>query len=195
MTSSPARKGPAIPGAAQLQRSTGHLATAATTRMDDDLPWFRALPAQERSWVGLMVQAGIQGFVQWYAAGGPGEAVKADLAATIFGAAPRAMAGAITLQQTVDLVRLSIDVVESSLDDLLDPDDVLPARAGVSRYAREVAFATAEVYARADKGWLRSYLGMTGDPSLRFHQAFTSPDGIDPAHAAFDGLRAFLRAL
>jgi hypothetical protein len=49
--------------------------------------------------------------------------------------------------------------------------------------------------ARADKGWLRSYLGMTGDPSLRFHQAFTSPDGIDPAHAAFDGLRAFLRAL
>lgn len=149
MTSSPARKGPAVPGAAQLQRSTGQLATAATTRMEDDLPWFRALPAQERSWVGLMVQAGIQGFVQWYAAGGPGEAVKADLAATIFGAAPRAMAGAITLQQTVDLVRLSIDVVESSLDDLLDPEDVLPARAGVSRYAREVAFATAEVYARA----------------------------------------------
>jgi hypothetical protein len=148
VTSSPAHPGPAVPGAAQLQRSTGHLATAATTRMEVDLPWFRALTAQERSWVGLMVQAGIQGFVQWYAAG-PGEVVKTDLAATIFGAAPRAMAGAITLQQTVDLVRLSIDVVESSLDDLLDPDDVLPARTGVSRYAREVAFATAEVYARA----------------------------------------------
>jgi hypothetical protein len=49
--------------------------------------------------------------------------------------------------------------------------------------------------ARADKGWLRSYLGMTADPSLRFHQAFAAPDGIDAGHAAFDGLRAFLRSL
>ncbi len=46
-----------------------------------------------------------------------------------------------------------------------------------------------------DKGWLRAYLGMTADPNLRFHQAFAAPDGIDPAHVAFDPLRAFLRAL
>jgi hypothetical protein len=43
--------------------------------------------------------------------------------------------------------------------------------------------------ARADKGWLRAYLGMTADPNLRFHQAFAAPDGIDPMHAAFDPLR------
>ena len=49
--------------------------------------------------------------------------------------------------------------------------------------------------ARADKGWLRAYLGMTADPNLRFYQAFTAPDGIDPAHPAFDPLRAFLLAL
>ena len=49
--------------------------------------------------------------------------------------------------------------------------------------------------ARADKGWLRAYLGMTADPNLRFHQAFAAPDGIDAAHAAFDPLRVFLQTL
>lgn len=49
--------------------------------------------------------------------------------------------------------------------------------------------------ARAHKGWLRAYLGMLPDPSLRFHQAFTTLGGIDPGHAAFDPLRTFLLAL
>jgi hypothetical protein len=49
--------------------------------------------------------------------------------------------------------------------------------------------------ARADKGWLHAYLAMTADPNLRFHQAFAASDGIDPAHPAFDPLRAFLHAL
>ncbi|MGA8257040.1 MAG: helix-turn-helix domain-containing protein, partial [Nocardioides sp.] len=65
------------------------------------------------------------------------------------GAAPRALAGTITLQQTVDLVRLSIDVVEHDIDGLLEPADADDVRAAVLRYARELAFATAEVYARA----------------------------------------------
>ena len=71
------------------------------------------------------------------------------LASAVFGAAPRALAGVITLQQTVDLVKLSIEVVESNIDDIVDPDDAVDAHAAVLRYAREVAFATAEVYARA----------------------------------------------
>lgn len=119
-------------------------------RMETDMPWFRELSAEDRSWVGLIVQAGIKGFVDWY--GADGEVPEADgnaLAASIFGAAPRALAGVITLQQTVDLVRLSIEVVESNIDGLLDPDDLPAVHAAVLRYAREVAFATAEVYARA----------------------------------------------
>ena len=55
----------------------------------------------------------------------------------------------INLQQTVDLVRLSIEVVESNIDEILDPADAPEVHAAVLRYAREVAFATAEVYARA----------------------------------------------
>ena len=55
----------------------------------------------------------------------------------------------ITLGQTVDLVRLGIEVVESHVDEVVDPVDAPAVHAAVLRYAREVAFATAEVYARA----------------------------------------------
>lgn len=49
--------------------------------------------------------------------------------------------------------------------------------------------------AAEDKGWLRAYLGMLSDPNLRFHQAFTHPQGIDASHPAFAALRAFILAL
>lgn len=132
-----------------LQRSTGVLSTTAMARMETDMPWFRELSAEDRSWVGMIVQAGIRGFVDWYRHADAGTEGGNALAASVFGAAPRALAGVINLQQTVDLVRLSIEVVESSIDDLLDPADAPDVHAAVLRYAREVAFATAEVYARA----------------------------------------------
>ena len=119
-------------------------------RMETDMPWFRELSAEDRSWVGLILQSGIKGFVDWY--GSDADVPETDgnaLAVSVFGAAPRALAGVITLQQTVDLVRLSIEVVEGNIDDLLHPDDLPAVHAAVLRYAREVAFATAEVYARA----------------------------------------------
>jgi len=47
----------------------------------------------------------------------------------------------------------------------------------------------------ADKGWLKAYLSMLADPTLRFHQAFSTAGGIDPAHPTFDPLRAFLGKL
>ena len=119
-------------------------------RMDDEMPWFRDLSAEDRSWVSLIVQAGIKSFIDWYA----DEVRHPDLdgsavAAQVFGAAPRALAGVISLQQTVDLVRLGIEVVESNLDGVLDPEDAHDVLSAVLRYGREVAFATAEVYARA----------------------------------------------
>lgn len=133
-----------------LQRATGALSTAAMARMEQDMAWFRDLSAEDRSWVGVIVQSGIRGFVDWYRRAGetvaPGGT---EMVASVFGAAPRALAGVINLQQTVDLVRLSIDVVEANVEELLDPADADEVRAAVLLYAREVAFATAEVYARA----------------------------------------------
>ncbi|MCW2852049.1 MAG: transcriptional regulator, CdaR family [Nocardioides sp.] len=132
-----------------LQRSTGALSTTAMGRMETEMPWFPELSAEDRSWVGLIVQAGIRGFVDWYRHEGDHPLGGTALAASVFGAAPRALAGIINLQQTVDLVRLSIEVVESNIDTIMDPADAPEVHAAVLRYAREVAFATAEVYARA----------------------------------------------
>jgi DNA-binding PucR family transcriptional regulator len=135
--------------AAALLRSTGALSTTATARMETDLPWFRHLSAEDRSWVGLIVQAGIKGFVDWYSHDSEPVPAGSALAAAVFGAAPRALTGVISLQQTVELVKLSLRVVETSIDDIIDPADSADVHAAVLRYAREVAFATAEVYARA----------------------------------------------
>ncbi len=118
------------------------------SRMETDLPWFADLSAQDRSWVGLIVQAGIKGFVSWYRDAGDNEPT-AGLAADVFGAAPRALTGVINLQQTVDLVRLSIDVVEQNIDAFVDAEDAPGVHAAILRYAAEVAFATAQVHARA----------------------------------------------
>ena len=131
-----------------LRRSTGALSSAAMSRMLSDVPWFAGLSAESRSWVGQILQAGIQGFLDWFRSGDD-EAFPGDTAAAVFGAAPRSMTGVITLGQTVDLVRLGIEVVEAHVDDVVVPEDAPAVHAAVLRYAREVAFATAEVYARA----------------------------------------------
>ena len=135
--------------AASLARNSGTLSTAATAQMEAEMPWFRELSAEDRSWVALIVQAGIRSFLEWFQAGGSGPLQGSEVASSVFGAAPRALAGVINLQQTVDLVRLSIEVVEANVDQLLDPEDAPEVHAAILRYAREVAFATAEVYARA----------------------------------------------
>ncbi len=113
--------------------------------MERDTPWVAELSAQDRSLIGLIVQAGIKAFVEWYRDPSHASLLRAE----VFGAAPRAFAGVITLQQTVELVRLSIEVVEENLTDVVGEEDAREVRAALDTYAREVAFATAEVYARA----------------------------------------------
>ena len=56
----------------ELRRSIGALSTAATGRMADELPWFRELSAEDQSWVGMILQAGIRSFVDWFQSGGSG---------------------------------------------------------------------------------------------------------------------------
>jgi sugar diacid utilization regulator len=118
------------------------------SRMLTDMPWFAELSAESRAWVGQILQAGMKGFVDWFRLDDD-DAFPGDTAAAVFGAAPRTLTGVITLGQTVDLVRLGIEVVESHVDEIVDPADAPDVHAAVLRYAREVAFATAEVYARA----------------------------------------------
>ncbi len=132
---------------ASLRRATGSLCTTAVGRMETEMAWFRELSAEERSWVGVIVQAGVRGFVDWYAH--EGDRDERGLAAAVFGSAPRALTSLINLRQTVDLIRLSVEVVESNVDRIVDPADAPAVHQAILRYAREVAFATAEVHARA----------------------------------------------
>ena len=70
--------------------------------MDEEHQWFRELPADQRSWVTLVAQAGLQSFVNWLRS--PEGDVTA-LTGEVFAAAPQAMARSVSLRQTVELVR------------------------------------------------------------------------------------------
>jgi DNA-binding PucR family transcriptional regulator len=113
--------------------------------MDETLPWYRAMPAEQRSWVGLVAQAGIAAFVEWFKHPAQRRAITGE----IFGTAPRELARTVSLQQTVEMVRITIGVVEAAASTIAGPDNAAELREAVLIYAREVAFAAAQVYAQA----------------------------------------------
>lgn len=67
----------------------------------------------------------------------------------VFGTAPRELTRAITLRQTVELIRTTIEVMEEAIPEVAAPGDEDGMRESVLVYAREIAFATAQVYAQA----------------------------------------------
>ena len=130
---------------ARLEQAMGSLGTAAMLSMDRRLPWFRDMSAENRSWLGLVAQAGVAAFVDWIK---HPERTRPAVAGEVFGTAPRELARAVSLQQAVEMVRVIVDVVESQVDELAAPGGEAELREAVLRYTREIAFATAQVYAR-----------------------------------------------
>ncbi len=128
----------------RVRRASPRLSTAAVKQMES-LPWFAALSAEQRSWVGLVVQSGLASFAGWFR--DTSQTPTADVA--IFAAAPREMARAVTLQQTVQLIRATVGVLEEAVPALAGPGEQALLESAVLRYSREVAFAAAEVYAAA----------------------------------------------
>src|SRR5690554_6731846 len=129
----------------RVREGTGLLSSAALRRVDSELAWYRELPAEERSWMGLVVQAAITSFVSWYAQPTGAPTGVSD----IFASAPPELTRTISLQHTLQLVRVIVDVVETHSDHLAVPGGERDLREAVLRYSREVAFSAAEVYARA----------------------------------------------
>jgi hypothetical protein len=129
----------------RLERAMGSLGTDAMASMDQRLAWFRAMSAENRSWIGLVAQAGIAAFVDWVKHPGRG---RISVVGEVFGTAPRELARAVSLQQTVEMVRLTIDVVEARVDELAAPGGEAELREAVLRYTREIAFGAAQIYAR-----------------------------------------------
>lgn len=129
----------------RLEQSSGRLAANAIARMDESLPWYRAMPPENRSWIGLVAQAGIAAFTEWFRHPETPQAISTD----VFGTAPRELTRAITLRQTVEMVRTTIEVMEAAIDEVAAPGDESVLREALLVYAREIAFATAQVYAQA----------------------------------------------
>lgn len=132
----------------RIERAAGSLATASVARMDEALPWFRGMPADQRAWVMLVAQSGVQSLVEWLRRDDRAKGTQ-EVSDEIFDAAPRALARSISLQQTVALIKVTIDVVEEQVSTLAAPGEEALLREAILRYSREVAFAAARVYARA----------------------------------------------
>ncbi|MEV1290520.1 hypothetical protein AB0J06_25945, partial [Micromonospora sp. NPDC049679] len=133
----------------RIERSAGALATASVSRMDETLLWFRELPADQRAWVMLVAQAGVRSLVEWLRQGGGAAGSPQEVSDEVFAAAPRALARSISLQQTVALIKVTIDVVEEQVPHLAAEGEEQLLREVVLRFSREIAFAAARVYARA----------------------------------------------
>ncbi len=134
-----------VEAADRLEASVGSLTQTAVAEMHEKLPWFRALAAESRSWIALTAAAGISSFVEWLRDPSSTDAVTSD----VFGTAPRELTGVVTFQQTVEMVRTTIAVVEAQVAGVVGPQDAPAVRESVMLYSREVAFAAAAVYARA----------------------------------------------
>lgn len=125
---------------AWLRRISGDISTATLRRLEDSLPWYSEMPPGRRSAVGLVAQAGITSFIEWY----EDPSHTPTIAADIFAAAPRELLRSVSLQQTLQLVRITVDVTEEKVAGRGDH-----LREAILLYSREVAFTAADVYARA----------------------------------------------
>ncbi|TFC52570.1 PucR family transcriptional regulator [Cryobacterium sp. TMT1-21] len=123
-----------------LRTISGELSTATLKRLEDTLPWYGDMPPGRRSAVGLVAQAGITSFISWF----DDPRSTPWIAADVFGAAPRELLRSISLQQTLQLIRVTVEVVEERIK---DGGEIL--REAILLYSREIAFGAADVYARA----------------------------------------------
>jgi hypothetical protein len=123
-----------------LRSLSGELASATLKRLEDTLPWYGDMPPGRRSAVGLVAQAGITSFIHWY----DDPESTPWIAADVFGAAPRELLRSVSLQQTLQLIRVTVEVVEDRVR-----DRHRTVRDAILLYSREIAFAAADVYARA----------------------------------------------
>jgi hypothetical protein len=154
----------------RIDRHTGALASTAVARMEETLPWFRALPADQRSWVMLVAQAGVHSLVEWLRSGGTIAESTQEISDEVFAAAPRALARSITLTQAVQLIKVTIDVAESQVSSLAAAGEEEALLQAILKFSREIAFSAARVYARAAESrgaWDARLQAMLVDALLR----------------------------
>jgi hypothetical protein len=125
---------------AWLASIAGELNSETLRKLEETLVWYREMPAGRRASVGVVAQSGISSFLAWY----DNPKSQPWVAADVFGVAPRELLRSISLQQTLQLIRVVVQVVEERVV-REDPE----MREAVLLYSREIAFSAADVYAKA----------------------------------------------
>ena len=123
-----------------LNSIAGELATATLTRLDETLPWYRSMPPARRAAIGGVAQTGITSFIEWY----QNPESQPWVAADVFGSAPRELLRSISLQETLQLIRVVVEMVEERV-----VSERPELREAVLKYSRDIAFSAADVYAKA----------------------------------------------
>lgn len=135
---------------AAVRAHLGELKTAVLHQLNTSLPWFRELPASQRASLGEIAQQGLSSFADWFEHNE--KAVKTSVSGvlvSVFGNAPSELSRTVSLQKAVQLLRTVLQVVETQLPAIVADADKAAARYAVVFYSREIAFALADVYARA----------------------------------------------
>jgi sugar diacid utilization regulator len=91
------------------------------------------------------VQTGLHGLAEWLRHPDDSHRITTD----VFAAAPQEMARIVSLQQTVDLVRVAVEVAEEAVAELAGAAQQAWLREATVRFSRDLAWAAASVYARA----------------------------------------------
>lgn len=125
---------------AWLQSIAGELATATVSKLEQTLDWYSKMPPARRAAVGTVAQNGITSFIDWY------QDPKSQpwAAADVFGSAPSELLRSISLQETLQVIKVAVEMVEELV--VKEHPDLTDA---VLRYSRDLAFGAADIYARA----------------------------------------------
>ncbi|GAA4119839.1 PucR family transcriptional regulator [Enteractinococcus coprophilus] len=135
---------------AAVRAHLGELKTAVLHQLNTSLPWYRDLPAHQRASLGEIAQQGLTTFADWFEHSE--NTIKTSVSGvlhSVFGNAPTELSRTVSLQQAVQLLRTVLQVVETQVPAIVAEPDKAAARYAVVFYSREIAFALAEVYARA----------------------------------------------
>lgn len=131
---------------AQQRQGSAKVARATLARLAEDVSWFSGLSPRDHAGVGAVAEAGILSFSQWYLAG---QAKPGAASGDFLAAAPAHLTRVVTLRQALHIIRVSVDTVEQQVSWLHLPGPDRDVREAALRYARDMAFAAAEVYAHA----------------------------------------------
>lgn len=130
----------------RITRYSGTLSTDAVRALEEELPFFAQLSADQRAEIQLIIQSAVRDFVTWMR--NP-EAQHTDTIAG-FKLLPKGLGQGLSLQQTVQLVRSTLEYFELVMPRITHNERQRGLMiAAVLKFGRELGFTAASVYAAA----------------------------------------------